>query len=1331
MTSDAHRRVSSTQPGGRVGCRPDAIAAMESTKPLGRDNPLVTSGWFSRTFLCWLTPLLQLGHKRRLEESDMYRVLPDDRSETLGEELQRFWDREVRTASKELQKPNLARALLRCYGKSYAFAGIFVFLLESIKVFQPLLLGRIILFFETYQPDDQSGLSAAYAYAAAMSISSFGLTVLQHFYYYHVQRTGMKMRVAMCHVIYRKALGLSSESMGRTTTGQIVNLLSNDVNRFDEVTLNLHYLWVGPLQAVVIIVFLWYEIGPSCLAGVAVLTLMLPLQTWFGKLFGLFRGKTVVLTDGRLRIMNEVVSGIRIIKMYAWEKPFSALVTEVRRKEISQVLKSSYLRGLNMASFFASSKIIIFITFTIYSLLGNSITASRVFVTVSLYGTIKLTLTLFFPLAVEKLSETVVSVRRIKSFLLLDEVERKNFALPLEKKESSVEMEQLTCYWDKSLDAPSLQNVSVTASSQQLLTVIGPVGAGKSSLLSAILGELPHDAGKLKVRGQLTYASQQPWVFPGTIRSNILFGREFNAKKYESVLRACALKRDLELLPDGDQTLIGDRGATLSGGQKARVNLARAVYQDADVYLLDDPLSAVDAEVGKHIFEQCICGLLKNKCRILVTHQLQYLRAADQILVLKEGHVMAQGTYTELQGSGMDVASLLRSDEDQDPSSPSAEPDKLSLHSQRTTLSHGSHCSYSSLLPPEGADKLPVENVRTVAEETRAEGNVSSHIYYKYYTAGCNLVVLMVIILFSMIAEVSYILQDWWLVFWARADLSNGTDAAADVKYEVNVTVSDQGCDLSFYLGVYSGLTAAAVVFGYARCLVIFHGLVRATQTLHNNMFISVLRAPVRFFDVNPIGRILNRFSKDISQMDSMLPITFVDFYQLFLQNVGVVAVAASVIPIILVPVVPLLLIFLFLRRFYLRTSRDVKRLESTTRSPVFSHLSSSLQGLWTIRVFRAEERLKKTFDAHQDLHSEAWFLFLMTSRWFALNLDSICSMFVTLTTFGCILLRDGLEAGQVGLVLTYAVTLVGNFQWTVRQSAEVENMMTSVERVVEYAELESEASWETHKTPPPDWPSRGMVTFNRVNFSYSADGPVVLRDVSATIQPSEKVGIVGRTGAGKSSLVSALFRLAEPQGKIYIDGVVTSEIGLHDLRQKMSIIPQDPVLFTDTVRKNLDPFNQHTDEELWRALEEVQLKSVVEELPAKLETVLAESGSNFSVGQKQLVCLARAILRKNRILIIDEATANVDPRTDELIQKTLRDKFRDCTVLTIAHRLNTIIDSDRILVLDSGSIQEFDRPFALLQNKEGALYKMVQQTGQTEAAALMEAARQAAQRPV
>uniref|UniRef100_A0A668AYE6 ATP binding cassette subfamily C member 4 (PEL blood group) n=1 Tax=Myripristis murdjan TaxID=586833 RepID=A0A668AYE6_9TELE len=1226
---------------------------MEGLRREARDNPSATANLLSKIFFCWLNPLFRIGYKRTLEEDDMYKVLPEDGSKRLGQELQWYWDREVQRAAKDVRTPKLTKALIQCYWRSYSLFGIFT---ETIKVIQPLLLGKLIEFFESYDPNNKAAVYEAYGYAAGISLSTTFLAVLHHLYFYHVQRAGMKIRVAMCHMIYQKALCLNSTALAKTTTGQIVNLLSNDVNRFDEVTLYLHFLWVGPLQAAAVILLLLYVIGPSCLAGMTVLVILMAVQTMFGRLF----------------------SSLRWVKaMYGWERPFSAMVDEVRRKEISKIMKSSYLRALNMASFFVASKIIIFITLCIYALTGNRLSVSRVFVAVSLYGAVRLTIALFFPSAIEKVSEALISIRRIKNFLLLDEVAPQHLGLPVaEKKECMVKIQDLICYWDKMLDAPTLQNVSFTVRSEQLLAVIGPVGAGKSSLLSTILGELSQEKGVVKVKGELTYTSQQPWILPGTIRSNILFGKEFNPQKYDRVLRACALKRDMDLLPDGDLAVIGDRGANLSGGQKARVSLARAVYQDADIYLLDDPLSAVDAEVGRHLFEECICGLLKEKPRILVTHQLQYLKAADQIVVLKEVFVCLLVCLKEACCA-------------------------FSQSPEGSRYSHLPRCSSVNHLKPYWAVCMDcgvyLQAEQPMEEESRSEGKIGLCLYVQYFRAGANFLVLLILILLNIIAHVTDLLgTDVRKALWAA-----------------------DGC-VSL-----SGLTAASIVFGFLRSLVFFNVLVSSAQTLHNSMFNAILRTPVRFFDINPIGRILNRFSKDIGHLDSLLPWTFVDFIQVFLQVVGVIAVSAAVIPWILIPVVPLLVVFLFLRCYFLQTSRDIKRLESTTRSPVFSHLSSSLQGLWTIRAFRVQQRFQQIFDANQDLHTAAWFLFLTTSRWFAVRLDGICSVFVTIIAFGCLYLRDGLESGAVGLALSYAMTLTGMFQWGVRQSAEVENMMTSVERVVEYTELDSEAPWETDKEPPCDWPKHGSITFDRVSFSYSAAGPLVLTNLSAVFTSREKVGIVGRTGAGKSSLISALFRLAEPEGRITIDGFLTSEIGLHTLRQKMSIIPQDPVLFTGTMRKNLDPFSQHTDEDLWNALQEVQLKAVVEELPNKLETVLAESGSNFSVGQRQLVCLARAILRKNRILIIDEATANVDPRTDSLIQHTIRDKFKECTVLTIAHRLNTIIDCDRILVLDAGRIQEYDEPYVLLQNQDGLFYQMVQQTGRAEAASLLHTAKQ------
>ncbi|XP_069389413.1 ATP-binding cassette sub-family C member 4 isoform X1 [Paralichthys olivaceus] len=1293
---------------------------MEPPRKEAKDNPSASANLLSKIFFCWLNPLFRIGYKKKLEEDDMYKVLPEDASHRLGEELQWYWNHEVQRAAKEMRPPKLSKVLVRCYWKSYSLIGIFIFIEEVIKVIQPVLLGKLVEYFEINDPIDKAAVYEAYMCAAGISLSAMALAVLHHLYFYHVQRAGMKIRVAMCHMIYQKALHLNNKALAKTTTGQIVNLVSNDVNKFDEVTLYLHFLWIAPLQAATVVWLLMYTIGPSCLAGMAVFFFVMPVQTMFGRLFSRLRADTAMLTDERIRTMNEVITGIRVIKMYGWEKPFIALVDEIRRMEISKIMKSSYLRGLNMASFFVASKIIIFNTVCVYVLTGNTLSPSRVFMAVSLYGAVRLTITLFFPFAIEKVSETLISIRRIQNFLLLDEVAPQHLGLPGAEKDCVVKIQDIICYWDKMLETPTLQNVSFTVRPEQLLAVIGPVGAGKSSLLSAILGELSQESGVVKVKGSLTYTSQQPWILPGTIRSNILFGKELNPKKYDRVLRACALKRDMDLLPGGDLAMVGDRGANLSGGQKARVSLARAVYQDADIYLLDDPLSAVDAEVGRHLFEECICGLLRKKPRVLVTHQLQYLKAADHIVVLKEGQMVAQGTYSELQSFGLDFTSLLKEEEEnQEEERQGTTPIPGTVSRLSHTLSDNSMSSLSSsrYSLPEGGEP-PSAVVRPTEEETRSEGNVGLRLYVQYFMAGANFLVLLVLLLLNALAHITFVLQDWWLACWASE------------QKHINVTEHLNGSfplqlDLDLYLGVYAGLTASSVVFGFLRSLVFFNVLVRSSQTLHNSMFTAILRTPVHFFDINPIGRILNRFSKDIGYLDSLLPWTFVDFIQVFLQVIGVIVVAAVIIPWILIPIVPLLAVFLILRCYFLRTSRDIKRLESTTRSPVFSHLSSSLQGLSTIRAFKVQQSFQQMFDEYQDLHSEAWFLFLTTSRWLAVRLDGICSIFVTITAFGCIYLRDGLEPGAVGLALSYAVTLTGMFQWGVRQSAEIENMMTSVERVVEYAELESEAPWETDKQPPHDWPRRGSITFDRVAFSYSASEPLVLKNLTVVFTSREKVGIVGRTGAGKSSLISALFRLAEPEGRIRIDGVLTSTIGLHTLRQKMSIIPQDPVLFTGTMRKNLDPFRQHTDEDLWNALQEVQMKAVVEELPNKLETLLTESGSNFSVGQRQLVCLARAILRKNRILIIDEATANVDPRTDSLIQQTIRDKFQECTVLTIAHRLNTIIDCDRILVLDAGRIREYDEPYVLLQNQDGLFYQMVQQTGRAEAASLLHTAKQ------
>ncbi|KAF4008060.1 hypothetical protein G4228_019618 [Cervus hanglu yarkandensis] len=944
----------------------------------------------------------------------------------------------------------------------------------------------------------------------------------------------------LCLPLSFQALRLSSSAMGKTTTGQIINLLSNDVSRFDQVMMFLHYLWVGPLQAIAVTALLWMEIGMSCFAGMAVLIILLLLQSCIGKLFSSLRSKTAALTDDRIRTMSEVITGIRTIKMNVWEKSFIDLITELRRKEISKILRSSYLRGMNLASFFAVSKIMIFVTFISNVVLDNMITASQVFVVVMLFEALRCSSTLYFPMAIEKVSEVIVSIQRIKNFLLLDEMSQYYPQLPSDGK-MIVDVHAFTASWEK------------------------------SSLLSAVLGELPPSQGKVNVHGRIAYVSQQPWVYPGTVKSNILFGKKYKEDRYEEVIRACALEEDLQHLKERDLTEIGDKGTPLSEGQKARINLARAMYQDADIYLLDDPLSSVDAIVSRHLFEQCVHQGLKEKITILVTHQLQYLKDASQILILKDGKMVERGTYSEFLKPGVDIFSLFEKGNEQ--SEPSAVPGTPTVISESLVQSLQSPRPSLQDAAPEDQES---ENIQvTLPLEDHLEGKVGFKTYKNYFTAGANWSVIIFLILVNITAQVAYALQDWWLAYWAN--LQSDLYSRALVKEDEAVVFV-----LNWYLGVYS-------------------------------------------------GGILNRFSKDIGHMDNLLPLIFQDFIQAFLLVIGVVGLMVAAVPWIAIPVIPLGIGFFFLRRYFLETSQDVKCLECTTRSPVFSHLASSLRGLWTIRAYKAEQKFQELFDAYQDLHSEAWFLLLMTSRWLSVYLDVICAIFVTVVAFGTLILAGTLTPGQVGLVLSLTLTLTGMFQWCVRQSAEVENVC----------------------------------------------------------------GIVGRTGAGKSSLIAALFRLSEPEGDIYIDDILTTNIGLHDLRKKMSVALQ------------------------------VQLKESIEVLPAKLNTELAESGLNLSVGQKQLVCLARTILRKNQILIIDKATSYVDPRTDELIHKKIRERFAQCTVLTIAHRLSTIIDCELIKVFDSGTWKEYSWPYILLQDRDSLFYKMVQHLGEAEAAVLTKRSKQ------
>ncbi|XP_060851388.1 probable multidrug resistance-associated protein lethal(2)03659 [Rhopalosiphum padi] len=1322
-------------------------AGNKEERPL---NPRAKANILEIFTFSWIFKLFKVGRKRDLEFNDLYIPLNNDRSSLLGVELKKRWKIETVNAKNENREPSLLRVLVRMFGAKLMLYGFIQAFVEIVlRMSQPILIGGLL---EYFNPDKSNtmDLNHAYFYASGLLLNMLANILLFHYSQMEMGHLGMKIRVACCSAIYKKALRLSKTSLGKTTIGQVVNLLSNDVNRFDIAFIFIHFLWVGPLQTIVVTYFLWQELGVSSLVGVAIFLVFIPLQGWLGKKTSEYRSRTAPRTDERVRLMNEIISGIQVIKMYTWEKPFAVLVQLARKMELKQIRGVLFIRVFLQSFIIFHLRFALFISILSYILLGNYINTQKVFVILS-YLKILTTMTVFFPQGILTLAEMLISIKRIQTFFLQDEKHKHNKILPSKPEATSknsiemlhfnseyfatnkndneentdqsdnfgIDVLNVSAKWILNQPENTLNNINLSVRPGRLVAIIGPVGAGKSSLIQAILRELPLCEGSISVCGTVSYASQEPWLFNGSIQQNILFGSPMDYNRYEEVIKVCALKTDFKQLPYGDRSLVGERGVSLSGGQRARVNLARAVYKQTDIYLLDDPLSAVDTHVGKHLFEKCIKDYLKEKTCILITHQIQYLSSVDQIILMENANILAEGSYQELQSSGLDFTKLLKSSEETTDSE--IDDTKATINNSVEQLSNlsrqGSVGSVSSSIDENKLNGTRAEPIEVA--ETRSSGKVSRSIYLSYISAGGNAFKILFLLFICIFTQMLGTGGDYWISYWVnlednvfRNTESKSTNTSNFMTYVTSGSswvISRQCCVI-----VYTVINVAMIIVVFIRCATFVSVFIGTSMNLHTNMFNAITRATMYFFNTNSSGRILNRFTKDIGAIDEMITVPSLDFIYNSLSLMGIIVVVGIVNVYLLIPTFFIGVLFYYTVVYYLSTSRSIKRLEGVSRSPVLGYMNASLQGLSTIRAFEAEEVLSLEFDNHQDLHSSAWYIFISSTEALGFALDIICLIYMSILTFSFLVIENDIFGGDVGLVITQAISLTGSLQWGIRQFAQLDNQMTSVERVLEYTNVPQEAALESSqdKKPPKEWPDKGQIVFDNFYLRYSLDTAHVLKNLNIQIQAMEKIGIVGRTGAGKSSLIGALFRLALNEGNITIDGIEIHEIGLHDLRSKISIIPQEPILFSGSMRKNLDPLNEYPDHALWNALEEVELKTIVEDLPDGLNSKMSEGGSNFSVGQRQLVCLARAIVRSNKILVLDEATANVDSQTDALIQNTIRNKFRSCTVLTIAHRLNTVMDSDRVLVMDAGTIVEFDHPYNLLKNKDGFFYKMVEQTG-------------------
>ncbi|KAK3084560.1 hypothetical protein FSP39_015417 [Pinctada imbricata] len=984
-------------------------------------------------------------------------------------------------------------------------------------------------------------------------------------------------------------LRLSNTARQSSTVGEIVNVMSIDCGRFSGLVHWVHNIWIGPFDVMVSLAFLFYEVGASAFAGFSAILIFIPIN---GFITRWNRSNHIMLArkrDERQRSLNEILNGIKVLKLYAWEESFEKRILHYREEEMSLIKRIGYLNSLNTLVWHIGPFLVSLATFAVFTLREKDydLNAEKVFVSMAIF----------------------------------DILGRSMLRLP--------------------------QSFSVMTA------------------------------------GSTAYVSQQAWIQNATLQDNILFGKPFNFEMYSSVIENCALKGDLEILPKGDKTEIGEKG------RNSESVWPELCTRMPNLYLLDDPLSAVDAHVGKHIFEKVIgpTGVLRDKTRVFVTHGITYLPKVDLIISLDGGRISEIGTYHDLASSKGPFSKLLQSLRVEDNH---ADEDKMkdalgrqfSIERQRAE---------SLASTDDGEEEGVIDDVYVETKGIQEGKDETLKLYMSYFGRLTAVSTIFIVIL----SRLNDIFSNYWLSDWAT-----------DKSRETFADSSNHNKSYRLIVYAFSGLFQG--LLGFSQALLLYYGGLHASRKLYQRMLRSVITSPMSFFETNAVGRIVSRFAKDVESMD---------WFAQRLKNLEdcmstLVAVPLAIslsMPYFLVCLIPIVFIYRNIQNFHVPTTRQLKRLETSTRSPIYSHFGESINGAATIRAYGEKARFEAESRHKIDYFNKAISCKFYVYRWLGVRLEFMSSCLVLCAATFAVITRDVLSAGVAAVCITCTLNTTHELNRLMQVTLNADEELLSIQRITEYIRKPTEAAWRvSNDNIPNTWPREGHVTFNRYSVRYRKDLDLVLRKISCEIAPREKVGIVGRTGAGKSSLTMSLFRIIEREtGSITIDNVDISDIGLHDLRMKLTIIPQDPVLFSGTLRMNLDPFDRYSDDALWEALDHAHLGDFVRTLPRKLYHECMEGGENLSVGQRQLVCLARALLRKTKILILDEATAAVDMETDKLIQKTIRTEFAACTILTIAHRLNTVMDYDKIMVLASGKIREFDTPKNLLKTRDTLFYSM------------------------
>ncbi|KAK4100650.1 P-loop containing nucleoside triphosphate hydrolase protein [Parathielavia hyrcaniae] len=1147
-----------------------------------------------------------------------------------------------------------------------------------------------------------------------------------------------------------------------------VNLIGVDGKRVSDFCAYQNLLPGSLFKLVVSLIFLVDLLGwKPLLAGFSAMLAIMPVNIYFSKRYSDSQDRLMKVRDAKMEVVTEALQGMRQIKFSALEPEWEKKIGDVRERELGAVW-SVYMNDTMLIACWVTSPILLSaISLAVYAFLTGSLAPSVAFVSLGVFKGLEMTLSIVPELTTDLL-DAWVSIKRIEQYLNSPEVET------ISEDADEVSFDNASIAWpsDEHMNESErfvLRNINVSFPKGELSVISGKTGTGKSLILAAILGEVDVLAGTMCVprapplserhddkanKGNwiipkaIAYVSQIPWIENASIRDNILFGLPYDEERYSNTVAACALKKDLEMLDDGENTEIGANGINLSGGQKWRVTLARAIYSRAGILVMDDIFSAVDAHVGRHIFEKCLNGeLAVGRTRILVTHHVALCEPKTKYLVeLGNGGVLHAGLLSELREEG-----TLQKIKSHEQTVDEVEADELAtaVNSDRSSVEEREQDAADGDTLKKVTSKTPVAR-KFVEEETREQGHVKKHVYSTYLKDSGGFFFWVFALFVFLIVQGLNIGRSWWLKIWTgnyeERDIHDqqipNVSSVYGYSYADGVrqttihamyapAVGFQGT-LFYYLGIYVALAVVSSIIGTLKYLYIYFGSIRASRVLFAKLNFTILRTPIRWLDTVPVGRILNRYTADFNTIDSQLANSVSFGANSFLGLMAVIVAGLFVSPLIVLLAVILLLICLYYAIRYLDGARPVKRLESTTKSPVFEQFGSALTGVTTIRGFgKAQVYVERMYRKIDDYSTATWHLWLF-NRWMGWRMSLVGSFFSSFVSI-LILLTPGIDSALAGFALAFALEFSSSVMWTIRLYANVELNMNAAERIIEYTELPTEALGGA--SPPAAWPTEGRIEVNDLVVAYAPDLPPVLKGLTFSINRNERIGVVGRTGAGKSSLTLALFRFLEARsGSIHVDGLDISKIKLHDLRSRLAIIPQDPVLFSGTIRSNLDPFDHHTDAELRDCLERVHLvttnnstyhsssssssstaaNSVTQPNNnnnpttkntnpfADLSSPVAEGGLNLSQGQRQLLCLARAIVSRPRVMVLDEATSAVDMATDALIQRSIRDEFGDATLLVIAHRLSTIADFDRVLVLSDGRVAEFGTPRALWEMEDG-----------------------------